>query len=59
MALESKIPDLEKEKKAFAASRSFKEAARVTNEIKEINAKIQDIEDKVSSFVEKEKENFE
>lgn len=41
--LEIKIPQLEKDKKAFATTRNFKEASRVSNEIKDIQTKLEEV----------------
>lgn len=41
--LEAKIPQLEKDKKSFATTRNFKEASRVSNEIKDIQTKLEEV----------------
>lgn len=53
--LNNKIPELEKEKKAFVSSRSFKDASRVSNDIKDIQTKITEIEEQLVQVNENEK----
>jgi len=53
--LNNKIPELEKEKKAFVSSRSFKDASRVSNDIKDIQTKITEIEEQLVQISENEK----
>lgn len=53
--LDSKIPQLEKEKKAYATARNFKEASRVSNEIKEMQARVDEINAQLEQLQSEEK----
>ncbi len=53
--LNNKIPELEKEKKAYVASKSFKDASRTSNEIKDVQAKVAELEQEAQELTGKEK----
>ena len=54
-SLEAKIPELEAEKKAFINSRSFKDASRISNDIKDIQTKIQELDQRLTELTSKDK----
>lgn len=57
--LAQKLPFLDTEKRNYAQARNFKEASRVTNEIKDIQAQITKIEEDIATLNSKEKANQE
>lgn len=53
--LEAKIPELEAEKKGYINSRSFKDASRISNDIKDIQTKIQELDQRLNELTSKDK----